>query len=73
MENRSQDPSMKRDQVRITSLAAQGEDNDYAHLTPGERIGLMWQLAVDAWAFLGEDVAESRFQRHVERVIRGQR
>jgi hypothetical protein len=71
MENRSHESVANRDQVRITSLSEQGKDADYAHLTPAERIGLMWGLAVDAWAFLGEDVAESRFQRHVVRVIRG--
>jgi hypothetical protein len=73
MENPTRDRKMQRSVERVASLTAQGADNDYAHLTPGERIGVMWQLAVDAWAFLGEDVAESRLQRHVEGVVRGPR
>jgi len=40
-------------------------DEVYARLSPGERLGMMWQLAVDAWAFAGEDVTQSRLSRHV--------
>jgi len=38
--------------------------------TPAERIHMMWQLAMDAWAFAGDFDAESRFPRHVVRVVR---
>jgi transcriptional regulator with XRE-family HTH domain len=34
-------------------------------------VAMMWQLAVDAWAFTGENVGESRLQRDVVRVLRG--
>jgi hypothetical protein len=54
---------------RVTKL---GDDSDpyLAQTTPEERIEMMWPLAVQAWAFKGEDVSESRLQRHVVRVIR---
>jgi len=56
--------------VRISKLADQGTENDLAHLTPGERIGLIHQLTIDAWAMKGEDIAEQRLQRHVVRIKR---
>jgi hypothetical protein len=44
---------------------------DVAALTPAERIGMMWQLALDAWAFKGDTQhAQSRLQRHVVRIHR---
>lgn len=59
--------------VRVSTLAQQGTENDLRHMTPAERIGIMWQLAIDAWAFKGEDVAESRLPRHVTHIKRGGR
>jgi hypothetical protein len=41
--------------------------------SPAQRVSMMWQLAVDAWAFTGESVGESRLQRDVVRVFRGGR
>ena len=57
-------------QVRITRLRDQGREDDLRSTTPEERLTMMWQLALDAWAFQGEQV-EPEFQRHVVRVIRG--
>lgn len=56
--------------LRIVRLAEQGNEADLAGLTAAERIAMMWQLALDAWAFMGEPVVESRLPRHVVRVIR---
>ncbi|MGQ0734792.1 MAG: hypothetical protein ACT4QD_14205 [Acidobacteriota bacterium] len=39
-------------------------------LSPAERLGMMWQLTLDAWAFTGDRSAESRLPRHVVRVHR---
>jgi hypothetical protein len=63
------DPSR---QFRKQKLSEQGTETDLEASTPAERIGMMWQLAIDAWAFKGEGVAESRLPRHVVRVLRGQ-
>jgi hypothetical protein len=38
--------------------------------TPAERLQMMWQLTLDAWAFKGEPVAELRLPRHIVRVLR---
>lgn len=58
--------------IRVRTIAEAEEGSDLAYLTPGERMDLMWQLAVDAWTFKGEpEHAESRLQRHVVRVRRG--
>jgi hypothetical protein len=57
--------------IRVRHLHDPDHDPELAAMTPEERIELMWRLAVDAWAFKGEPVGESRLPRHVVRVIRG--
>jgi len=39
-------------------------DQAYLRLSPADRIGMMWQLALNAWAFAGHDEPESRLSRH---------
>jgi hypothetical protein len=39
-------------------------------LTPEERLALVWPLTVQAWAFGGVDVAESRLPRHLMHITR---
>jgi hypothetical protein len=56
--------------VRIQKLSEQGKESDLKGTTPAERMKMMWQLALDAWAFKGESVAEPRLQRHVIRLLR---
>lgn len=58
--------------VRIGKLTDQGNEADLQTSTPAQRLGMMWQLALDAWAFKGESVAESRLPRHVVRVVQGE-
>ena len=55
-------------QVRKTSLKE--ESDDLKNTTSAERLEMMWQLTLDAWAFKGEPVAEPRLQRHIVRVFR---
>ncbi len=55
-------------QVRKTSLKE--ETDDLKNTTAAERWAMMWQLALDAWAFKGEPIAESRLQRNIVRVYR---
>ena len=55
-------------QVRKTSLKE--ETDDLKNTTPAERWAMMWQLALDAWAFKGETVAEPELQRHIVHVYR---
>jgi hypothetical protein len=61
---------MSRLLVRKTTLAQQGQEDDLRATTPEQRLAMMWQLALDAWAFKGEPVAP-RLRRDVVRVIRG--
>ena len=51
---------------RISTLAEQGLEDDLRNTTVEERWNMMWQLAVDAWAMKGENVAEQDFQRDAE-------
>ncbi len=59
--------------IRVRRLTDRGPNRDLANTTASERMGMMWQLTLDAWAFMGEDHAESRLQRHVVRLIRRKR
>ncbi len=59
--------------IRVRRLSDRGPDRDMADTTPAERMGMMWQLALDAWSFMGEDLAERRLPRHVVRLIRRKR
>ncbi len=56
--------------VRIRRLHDSGDDDDYSAMTPAERLEMMWQLALDAWAFKGLENAESQFSRHLVHVQR---
>jgi len=59
--------------IRVAKLSEQGTERDLDGTTPEERIGMMWQLALDAWEMMGEPVVDPRLPRHVVRVIRGKR
>ena len=63
--------SMDRTRVTKSTLQSQGADAFLAEATAAERIRMVWQLTLDAWAFKEPTVAESRFQRHVVRIVRG--
>ena len=59
--------------VRVTKRSLQDEDNPLrAHetLTPSERVALVWELTLQAWAFQGRGDAEPRLARHLVRVYR---
>ncbi len=60
--------SPKNIQVRKTSLKE--DTDDLKNTTPAQRWAMMWQLALDAWAFKGEPIAEPRLQRNIVRVYR---
>lgn len=58
--------------IRIITLHGQDSDSDLYSTTPSERIGMMWQVTLDAWAFKGESIAESRLPRHIVSIQRGE-
>ncbi len=57
--------------TRLRRLSEGKDDADILAMTPGERIEMMWPLAVDAWAMMGVDVSNARMERHIVRIIRG--
>ena len=59
--------------IRIQKLADQGNEPDLRATTAAQRIAMMWQLALDAWAFKGAPDAESRLPRHAVRLLRRER
>jgi hypothetical protein len=60
--------------IRIMRVSYQGAEVDLrATTTPAERIGGMWQLAMDAWALMGEPLDDSRLRRDVVRLVRRKR
>jgi hypothetical protein len=48
-------------------------DDDVSDLSPGERLELVWQLTLQAWAFKEKSEVEQRLRRDVVCVIRGRR
>jgi hypothetical protein len=46
------------------------EPADEPRFSPEECIGMMEELAMNAWAFMGVEHVEPRLQRHVVRLIR---
>ncbi len=61
---------MDRTVVRVTTLQGQDDRGIILDATPAERMGMVWQLTLDAWAFRDPIRAKSEFQRHVARVER---
>ena len=51
--------------VRKVSLHESGGGGDLKDKTARQLIGMMWQLALDAWSFKDNLNAEPRLQRHV--------
>lgn len=64
-------PSDRNVSVRLLKRAEQSDAGHLENTTAAQRIGAMWQLALDAWAFKGEPVAEPRLPRHATRLLRG--
>lgn len=56
--------------VRVSRLEFQGTEKDFAGTTPAERIGMVWPLTLEAWAFRGMTDAESRLPRHLVSIQR---
>lgn len=63
--------SQERHPLTLTTFAdARTTREDVAARTPSERLLMVWQLTVDAWAFKGEDIAQRRLSRDVVRIVR---
>ena len=56
--------------IRILPLTDHATDRDLPTTTQTERLAMMWQLTLDAWAFTGASDSQSRLQRHVVRLVR---
>jgi len=62
--------SLETKKVRVSKLEEQDNSDDLRSTTPAQRLEMMWQLTMDAWAFKGEPIAELRLPRHIVRVLR---
>ena len=57
--------------IKVLHLTDKEKGNDLKQTNPTERWMMMWQLALDAWAFRGEgQFAEPRLSRHTVRILR---
>lgn len=63
-------PDSHRKRVRRISLADEGTSEGYDHLSPEQRILMVWPLALTAWKFKDPNGVQSRLSRHVGRVER---
>ena len=62
--------SLETKRVKVLKLEEQDKSDDLRSTTPAQRLEMMWQLTMDAWAFKGEPIAELRLPRHIIRVLR---
>lgn len=62
-----------REHLRVNRLADKGGDDVLKNSTVAERVGMMWQLAIDASAFKGESITQSRLPRHIVRFVKNKR
>lgn len=51
-----------RQAVIRSTLADQGSDDVLLHLSPAERIKMVWPITKDCWAFVPGHNAEQEFQ-----------
>jgi hypothetical protein len=56
---------MREVTIRKVPLHEACESEDLKDKTPEELIGMMWQLALDAWSFKDNLDAEPTFQKHI--------
>lgn len=56
---------MRKVQLRKIKLRESDGAEDLKDMTPQQLLGMMWQLALDAWAFKENLNAEPRLQRHI--------
>jgi hypothetical protein len=56
--------------VRKSTLAEQGAEDDLRDTTAEERIRMVWQLTIDAWAMKGIEVSDQPMRKDVTRLIR---
>ena len=61
---------LDRTAFSVVSLEEQDEGTGLENATPAERLLMVWQVTLDAWAFAGETLTESRLQRHTVRLLR---
>ena len=56
--------------TRIRRLHDEEDDEYLRGLEPGERMAMVWQLTLQAWAFMEGLVDEPRLRRDVVRIVR---
>ena len=61
----------QREIVRVGKLADDDQDEYLKATTAAQRLEMIWELTVDAWAFKGESVDQLPLPRHIVRVLRG--
>ena len=57
--------NMRRDIMTRTSLEESRDDAGYMEGTMAERLAAVWEITRDVWAFVPNEDAEQRLQRHV--------
>jgi hypothetical protein len=62
---------MEKKVIRIRHRSDSDQDNDLKGLSPGDLMGMMWQLTLNAWSFRMRLNAEPRLQRNVVMLTRG--
>lgn len=71
IEGRSTEATDRSDwPVHVGKVGAAEPPLDLSHLTPSQRVALVWELTKDAWSLTGKPLDESAFRRDVESITR---
>ncbi|MFZ4984684.1 MAG: hypothetical protein ACOYLF_04395 [Blastocatellia bacterium] len=62
---------MDKKAIRIITKSEADQEDDLKGLSPGDLLGMMWELALNAWSFRMSIDVEPRLQRDVVVLNRG--
>ncbi|MEY4168794.1 MAG: hypothetical protein RIR52_2618 [Acidobacteriota bacterium] len=63
---------MDKKAIRIITKSEADQEDDLKGLSPGDLLGMMWELAMNAWSFRMNIDVEPRLQRDVVVLNRGE-
>ena len=56
--------------LHIKRLSDELDKEDYQLMSSANRLSIMWQITLDAWAFKGEPVTDHRLPKHIVNIKR---
>jgi hypothetical protein len=61
---------VQRDHAKLVDMTV--DEDEYADISPAERVSFIWELTAEVWSLGGDDSAQSRLQRNITNLVREQ-